>query len=405
MTATNRGPAVLSLSLDQQFAAPPSEDRVSIGDTLTRHRQYAERLDGLHVLVRSHAGAALRCPNDRLELGPRLWSYPFAVSQRWRYPAVAYRLGKELLRTTPIDVITAQDPFLTGLVGWLLARRHGLPFNLQIHFDILDNPYWLLERPVNLALHVLAHWLVRRADTVRVGTTREQRKLCGYGLAPERVTVAPVPVDLTRFVSPNGRLLRDALLAGRFTRLVLWVARLVPQKDGKTLLKAAARVVKERPQTRFVLVGQGPQEQALRAYAEKLRLGDHVHFAGAVEHQAVVAYFSACDVLALSSLYEGTGLVLLEAAAAQRPAVATDVAGAEDVIQEALSGFIVPIRSDAALADRLNVVLDSSRLARTMGRRAHDHVRDRFQPEALLERLIDLWTRTAMQGGWAPAGG
>jgi glycosyltransferase involved in cell wall biosynthesis len=396
---------VLSLSLDQQFAAPPSEDRVSIGDTLTRHRQYAERLDGLHVLVRSHAGAALRCPNDRLELGPRLWSYPFAVSQRWRYPAVAYRLGKELLRTTPIDVITAQDPFLTGLVGWLLARRHGLPFNLQIHFDILDNPYWLLERPINLALHLLAHWLVRRADTVRVGTTREHRKLCGYGLAPERVTVAPVPVDLTRFVSPNGRLLRDALLAGRFTRLVLWVARLVPQKDGKTLLKAAARVVKERPQTRFVLVGQGPQEQALRAYAEKLRLGDHVHFAGAVEHQAVVAYFSACDVLALSSLYEGTGLVLLEAAAAQRPAVATDVAGAEDVIQEALSGFIVPIRSDAALADRLNVVLDSSRLARTMGRRAHDHVRERFRPEALLERLIDLWTRTAMQGGWAPAGG
>ncbi len=397
MTAPSRGPAVLSLSLDQQLAASPGTDRVNIGDTLTRHRQYAERLDGLHVLVRSNAGASLRRLDDRLELGPRLWSYPFAVSGRWRYPAAAYRLGKELLRTTPIDVITAQDPFLTGLVGWLLARRHGLPFNLQIHFDILDNPYWLLERPVNLALHVLAHWLVRRADTVRVGTTREHRKLCGYGLAPERVTVAPVPVDLTRFVSPNGRLLRDALLAGRFTRLVLWVARLVPQKDGKTLLKAAARVVKERPQTRFVLVGQGPQERALRAYAAKLRLGDHVHFAGAVDHQAVVAYFSACDVLALSSLYEGTALVLLEAAAAQRPTVATDVAGAEDVIQEALSGFIVPIRGDAALADRLNVILDSGRLARTMGRRARDHVRERFQPEVLLERLIDLWTRTASQ--------
>ena len=403
MTAPSRGPAVLSLSLDQQLAAPPRADRVNIGDTLTRHRQYAERLDGLHVLVRSHAGASLRRLDDRLELGPRLWSYPFAVSGRWRYPAAAYRLGKELLRTTPIDVITAQDPFLTGLVSWLLARRHGLPFNLQIHFDILDNPYWLLERPVNLPLHVLAHWLVRRADTVRVGTTREHRKLCGYGLAPERVTVAPVPVDLTRFVNPNGRLLRDALLAGRFTRLVLWVARLVPQKDGKTLLKAAARVVKERPQTRFVLVGQGPQERALRAYAEKLRLGDHVHFAGAVDHQAMVAYFSACDVLALSSLYEGTALVLLEAAAAQRPAVATDVAGAEDVIQEALSGFIVPIRGDAALADRLNVILDSGRLARTMGRRARDHVRDHFQPEVLLERLIDLWTRTASQ--WSVSSG
>ena len=403
MTAPSRGPAVLSLSLDQQLAAPPRADRVNIGDTLTRHRQYAERLDGLHVLVRSHAGTSLRRLDDRLELGPRLWSYPFAVSGRWRYPAAAYRLGKELLRTRPIDVITAQDPFLTGLVGWLLARRHGLPFNLQIHFDILDNPYWLLERPVNLPLHVLAHWLVRRADTVRVGTTREHRKLCGYGLAPERVTVAPVPVDLTRFVSPNGRLLRDVLLAGRFTRLVLWVARLVPQKDGKTLLKAAARVVKERPQTRFVLVGQGPQERALRAYTEKLRLGDHVHFAGAVDHQAVVAYFSACDVLALSSLYEGTALVLLEAAAAQRPAVATDVAGAEDVIQEALSGFIVPIRDDSALADRLNVILDSGRLARTMGRRARDHVRERFRPEVLLERLIDLWTRTA--GQWSVASG
>lgn len=403
MTAPSRGPAVLALSLDRQLAAPPRADRVNIGDTLTRHRQYAERLDGLHVLVRSHAGASLRRLDDRLELGPRLWSYPFAVSGRWRYPAAAYRLGKELLRTTPIDVITAQDPFLTGLVGWLLARRHGLPFNLQIHFDILDNPYWLLERPVNLPLHVLAHWLVRRADTVRVGTTREHRKLCGYGLAPERVTVAPVPVDLTRFVSPNGRLLRDALLAGRFTRLVLWVARLVPQKDGKTLLKAAARVVKERPQTRFVLIGQGPQKRALRAYAAQLRLGDHVHFAGAVDHQAVVAYFSACDVLALSSLYEGTALVLLEAAAAQRPAVATDVAGAEDVIQEALSGFIVPIRGDAALADRLNVILDSGRLARTMGHRARDHVRERFQPEVLLERLIDLWTRTADQ--WSVVSG
>ena len=111
----------------------------------------------------------------------------------------------------------------------------------------------------------------------------------------------------------------------------------------------------------------------------------------------MVAYFSACDVLALSSIYEGTALVLLEAAAAQRPAVSTDVAGAEDVIQEALSGFIVPIRDDAALADRLNVILDSSRLARTMGRRACEHVREHFQPEVLLERLIDLWTRTAGQ--------
>lgn len=397
-----RGPIVLAISLDEQLAKFPRDEHAKIGDTLARHRQYAGHLGGMHVLARLPLGTTLGDTCHRLELDSRLWSYPVKISNRWGYPSTAYRRGKELLSKTHIDVITAQDPFLTGLVGWSLARRYGLPFNLQIHFDILDNPYWLFERPINIGLHALAQWLVRRADTVRVGTTREQRKLLNYGLSEEKVTVAPVPVETSRFRSCNGQLLRNVLLAGRFSRLVLWVARLVPQKDGRTLLKAAARVIKDRPQTRFVLVGQGEQENSLRAFAAKLQLGDNVHFAGAVDHQAIPDYFSACDVLAVSSTYEGTCLVLLEAAAAKRPAVTTDVAGADDAIQEGLSGFIVPVRSEIALADRLNIVLDSSRLAKKMGQHAYGHLSNNFQSDVLLERVINLWTNTARLGGWKP---
>jgi len=150
--------------------------------------------------------------------------------------------------------------------------------------------------------------------------------------------------------------------------LLLCVARLAAQKDHATLFDALARM--ETP-VRLVLLGRGPLESELRSLAADLP----VVFAGFVD-DPTDAYASA-DLLVLSSVHEGLGLVLLEAAAHALPAVATHVGGVPDVVEDGVTGVLVPPGSAEALARALDdLVRDPARRA-TLGAAAQARVRER----------------------------
>lgn len=419
--------AVLTISLDAQIADVPGADATEpgapgtgstgsgsrqgggvLGDPVERQRRYAERLGALHVVVKTGRST----PAGARQLAANAWAYPTRSLSRYTFIPDAVLIAARLCRAgllpsgsrpdgmasrpSGIDVISAQDPFATGLAAYAVARRYGTPLNVQLHFDVLDNPFWLAERREHRPLNVLGKWLLRQASTVRVGTTREQEKLAGWGIARERIFLAPVPVDLERFrnARPDPRL-RHGLAEG--ASVVLAAQRLVPQKDVPTLLHAAAEVTRARPDTRFVIAGDGPLRPSLERLAGELGLGGAVRFLGRVDRLEMPALYAAADVLAVSSVYEGTSLVAVEAAAAGKPVVTTDVAGAADTVLDRVSGHVVPVQNAPALAAALLDVLGDAARAKAMGAAGRDHAGTRFALDRAVSDVISMWRATA---GW-----
>jgi glycosyltransferase involved in cell wall biosynthesis len=373
--------SVLNISLDAQIAWDAS--RVALGDPQERQRRYAAHLAALHVVVKT--GRDVTQPV--VALAPNAWAYPTHSASRYAFVADAYRIGARLCRAHRIDVVSAQDPFTTGLVAWLLARRFSRPLNIQVHFDVLDNPFWVGERREHVALNALGRWIVRRADTVRVGTTREAERFASWGIPRERIFVAPVPVDLEAFEHAAGASVPE--------RTILNASRLVPQKNLPLLLRAVRRVAEHVPDVRLDVAGDGPLRGELEALSHALGIADRVRFLGRVDRHAMPALMASADVLAVSSLYEGTSLVAVQAAAAGRPVVTTDVAGAADTVIDGVTGKVVPIGAEVALAGALADVLTLPDRGRSLGAAGRDHVRKRFDHARAVAEVVRMWERTA----------
>jgi len=142
--------------------------------------------------------------------------------------------------------------------------------------------------------------------------------------------------------------------------LIGTVAVFRPVKDLLTLLEAMALVAKDAPQARLVLMGAGPQKEELEAAVERLGLKSIVHFPGF--RRDATQLLPALDVFVLSSVSEGISLALLEAMAANVPAVATSVGGNVEILNDPGCGILVPPRSPRDLADAiLALVNDRSR--------------------------------------------
>ena len=377
----------LAVSSDANLAADP---RIAPGDTLRRQIAYARHVARYDVIVRTPPGSRRAAWRPAPTL--HLCTVP---ATRWGFVASGYRAALATGLRHRAQVVTCQDPFSLGLVGLLLQRRLGMALNLQVNGDVLDNPYFLAEHPLYPAFNLLAHRLIRAADTIRVSTSSERRAFVErWGLDAERVWNVPFLVEFAPFLVADPTGVRDWLEAPADAPLVLFLGRLVKAKDLGVLLRAAPRVLARHPNTVFVLAGAGPEEPMLRRLAGRLGIARSLRLPGRVPHARVPALYAAADVFALSSHYEGTSMVTLEAAASALPVVATDVAGARDAVLPGESGLIVPRRDSRALAAALVEVLDDRARARAMGRRGREHVLARFDPERIARKMAELWLAT-----------
>lgn len=379
---------LLAVSLDATLARKPEG---VLSDEQQRQLKYATILKNYYLLARV-LGTTDGLP---LPMAENFWTYPVPSRNRLVFIPAAVRVGSELCRNHVIDVISTQDPFAAGLVGYMLKRRFGIPLSLQFAGDMVDNPYWLRERRIYPLMNVVAHWLIRRADTFRVVSTKEKQKLMSMGVSRERIWNLGWITDFGRFIQADGAAIRARFLCGGVSKLVLFAGRLVPQKDLPNLLQAAALVLRRHPDVLFLLVGSGQEELKARRLAEELGIAEGVKFVGAAPYGQMPAYFAACDLFVLPSVYEGNARVLAEAAASAKPVVATDVSGTRDTVIDGETGYIVPVGRPEALAQGMIRLLDDPARAAEMGRRAREHILALYDEQRLLAGFAELWETTA----------
>lgn len=215
--------------------------------------------------------------------------------------------------------------------------------------------------------------------------------LVEQGMDPSRVVVIRNGIEIPERNPDSGRRLRRELGIGADDLVAGMVGRLSPQKDYPTFLRAARLLAGEFPRARFLIAGEGPLRESLIAESRRLGLGERVVFAG---HRSEVApVFAALDVFALSSLWEGLPLAVLEAMAAGKPVVATAVPGTAEAVVEGGTGFLVRLGDGPALAERIGRLLRDPLLRGRMGEAGRRRAEGEFSRERMAEEHEALYRR------------
>src|SRR5262245_22613396 len=251
--------------------------------------------------------------------------------------------------------------------------------------------------------------VIRGADAIVASTEAERESLVEQYHAPtERIAVMPPGVDLDLF-APVERALARATL-GLTGEVLLFVGRIDPVKGLDTLLEALA-LLRGRPGLQLLVAGGAgsalaadPDEAYLRALARKLGVADRVLWLGPVEQERLPLYYSGADVSVVPSRYESFGLVALEALACGAALVASRVGGLPSIVEDGQNGLLVPSRTPAEFASRIERVLDDPALAERLRAAARPSM-TRFSWAATARRVAALYDQLSAVGrGRAPVG-
>jgi len=177
------------------------------------------------------------------------------------------------------------------------------------------------------------------------------------------------------------------------SKIVGVVARLEPEKGHPTLLEAWPQVLRAVPDAYLLVVGEGSRRDALEAKARELRIAHRIVFTG--RRDDVPAVTAALDVAVLPSYREAQGLSVLEAMALSRPVVASNVGGIPEMIEDGVTGLLVPPHDAETLATAIIRLLTDHPYADTLGRAGHDLVHDRFCIEAMIEATAAIYDEGA----------
>ena len=297
----------------------------------------------------------------------------------FRYPSLRLPLGVDIPTALPVssfvdqlipklklDIIHTHHPFLLGQTAATKARDYNLPLIFTFHTQYQEYTHYIpfpQEQVQEFLKNTVRNWMrefMRKCQHIVIPSESMRSIVVNdYGLV-DRYTVIPTGIDITPFKKANGTELR-AQWDWPDDKVIISVGRLAEEKNWVTLLRAFALAQKVQPNIRLVLLGDGPQADALRQLVGELGIADRVMFTGKVPFDEVPNYLKAADIFTFASITETQGIVTLEAMAAGLPSVAVDASGTRDILEDGKQGFLV--QNDANdLANGILKLLDNQSL-------------------------------------------
>jgi glycosyltransferase involved in cell wall biosynthesis len=275
--------------------------------------------------------------------------------------------------------------FYSNLPGILAARLALVPAIVASRRDMGD-----FLTPVQRRLEY-AVW--RLADRVVVNATAIKESLAESGVSIQKIVVIPNGVVCHEFFGDD----RPNVLQPR----VGMVANFRRQKDHFTFLDAAKIVLSHIPDARFMLIGGGPREHEVSSYAREHGLEGHVDFLGTMTETEVSGVLKSLTVSVLSShRNEGLPNVVLEAMAASKPVIATDVGGTREAIEDGQTGFLIPPRNAEALAEKVICLLQDRDKAIKMGMAGRRRAESLFSLSRMRESFENLYAQLLSEKGF-----
>jgi glycosyltransferase involved in cell wall biosynthesis len=366
------GPARQELRLTRSLMARGYETRLVWGDSGEREGRMTSDYDPdsyIPWLTRE-----VRPPDDL-----RAYRALVALMNRWSPQVVHTHMAK------------------AGALGRLAASRARVPVVVHtFHGHVLQEYFGALK---NAAFAEAERRLARRTDALLAVAPWVKEELLARGIgAEDQWYVMPVGVDMASLLThrPDPTEARAKLGLPPTGSVVGCVGRLAPIKDHRTFFEAARLVARDDPDVTFVLAGDGELRSELER-AGREALGDRMRFLGWVDDLA--SLYAACDVVALTSRLEGTPVSLIEASAAGKPVVATDVGGVGEVVRDRHSGLLAQPGDPIAIAANITTLLQDPEMARRMGEEGTRWVTGRFSDERLADDVDALYRQLLARKG------
>lgn len=331
------------------------------------------RAAGHRAMLVAHANGELRRRADEgldfLPLAPRT---EMDLSASWR-------LSRAIKQLRP-DIIHAHDPHAVAMAALALSmstqpKRAKLVAARRVDFRLQGN--------------ALSRWKYDQVDHFICASDAIRKVLLADGVAPSRAVTVHEGIDLGRVAAAPPAALHEELWLPHGSPVVGNVAALVPHKGQRHFVEAAALVVREVPDARFVIAGEGELRPTLEHLIKHLKLEKHVFLAGF--RPDVLSLHKAFDIFVMSSITEGLGTSLLDAMACGRPIVATTAGGMPEVVQDGTTGILVPPRDNQAMADAIVKLLKDEALRGRMGAAGLSLANAKFSAERMVADTLHVY--------------
>lgn len=300
-----------------------------------------------------------------------------------------YKTLYSINRRSPINVLTSQVPIDEGWIVLLFGKIFKIPVIAQIHFDIFDNnaiTQTLGEGLRGRLRFKIFQKTIKYHDKIRVVGNRITKNLidsCSCNL--NQITLIPVMVPLLNQTSNFRRVIKANVIFK-----VLFVGRLVEQKNLFFLLEIASEIINKDKSVIFEIVGNGPLKNKLIAECKRQNLENNVIFYGEIPNAHLPNYYSNADVFILTSFYEGFGRVIVEAGAYKLPVLSTRITGPEDIIEPGFNGYLFELNDKKGFVEKILYLKNYPDERLRMGTNNYNLVHDRYNPDILRDKWIEL---------------
>lgn len=309
------------------------------------------------------------------------------IAKRSKYDIALIRRVSHYMKANRIDVVHS-FMFDAEIVGRLAGRMAGVPA------VICSNrcPHWQRKRFKLWIARATSGCFDRMIANSHAGMVYERDQ---QHIPSNKLCVIPNGVDTNRFKPGKAEALRDSLGISREAVVVGMIAHFRGNKDHDTWLRAAADVLKSHPDTIFISAGAADGDTAGHYFGRATRLCHELGIESAVKFLGpradVAELYSMLDMKVLSSRFEGTPNVVLEAMAAGLPTIVTDVSDNARIVQDGTTGFVVPMGDAKQMAQRMSELVGNATLRRQMGEAARTRAVDEYSVEALGRRTGEVY--------------
>jgi glycosyltransferase involved in cell wall biosynthesis len=305
----------------------------------------------------------------------------------------------QLIRRVQPDVVHTHMA-KAGTIGRLAARLCNVPLIVHTYHGHVFHGYFSpLKTRVFMHIEHALGMATHRIITVGEG---QRAEIASLGIAPlDKLIPIRLGLELGAFLDAERfrGSLRAELGVPEETRLVGIVARLVPIKAHEVFFEAARHVRQQIPDALFLVVGDGERRAELEGLVQRLGLQAAVRFLG--WRSDLPRVYADLDVVALTSRNEGSPVALIEALAAARPVVSTNVGGVSEVVVDGATGLTVPPDEPLQLAAAMERLIRDRALAEQLGNAGRRHVYPRYDSSRLVEDMRALYLRELSSRGRA----
>ena len=295
----------------------------------------------------------------------------------------AWRLSRVIKQLRP-DIVHAHDPHGVAMAALALSMS-TLPTKAPL----------VASRRVDFRLRgtALSRWKYRQVNCFICASEAIREILISDGVPDSCAVTVHEGIDVGHVAAAPPAKLHEELWLPHEAPLVGNVAALVPHKGQRHLIEAAALVVRQVPDTRFIIAGEGELRPALERQIKEHHLEKHVLLAGF--RPDVLSLHKAFDIFVMSSVTEGLGTSLLDAMAAGKPIVATRTGGIPEVVVDGETGLLVPPRDHQAMATAIVRLLKDHQLRMRMGNAGSARVRQKFSAERMVQGTLRVYESVA----------